>query len=40
LHWRASWVNQCTTELVLLELADALCKPPQREEVPALWHVV
>jgi predicted nucleic acid-binding protein len=29
-----------TTEFVLLELADALCKPPQREEVPALWNVV
>ena len=29
-----------TTELVLLELADALCKPPQRDEVPTLWKVV
>ncbi len=29
-----------TTELVLLELADALCKPPQRDEVSALWNVV
>ncbi|MGO8932004.1 MAG: type II toxin-antitoxin system VapC family toxin [Limisphaerales bacterium] len=29
-----------TTELVLMELADALCKPPQRDEVSALWNVV
>jgi uncharacterized protein len=29
-----------TTELVLIELADALCKPPQRDEVRALWNVV
>jgi len=29
-----------TTEFVLIELADALCRPPQRDEVPALWSVV
>jgi uncharacterized protein len=29
-----------TTEFVLMELADALCKPGQREEVLALWNVV
>lgn len=29
-----------TTEFVLLELADALCKPQQRDEVLALCHVV
>ena len=29
-----------TTELVLLELADALCQPRQRDEVLALWGVV
>ncbi len=29
-----------TTEFVLLELADALCKPSQREEVLTLWSVV
>ena len=37
---RTPGLSLVTTELVLLELADALCKPPQREEVPALWHVV
>ena len=29
-----------TTEYVMLELADALCEPHQREEVLALWGVV
>ncbi len=29
-----------TTEFVLVELADALCRPGQREEVLALWNVV
>lgn len=29
-----------TTEFVLLELADALCQPHQRNEVVALWKVV
>lgn len=29
-----------TTESVLIELADALCRPGQREEVLALWNVV
>ena len=29
-----------TTEFVLIELADALCKPHQREEVLALCKVV
>lgn len=29
-----------TTEFVLLELADALCKPSQREEVLALCNLV
>lgn len=29
-----------TTELVLLELADALCQPHQRIEVLTLWNVV
>ncbi len=29
-----------TTEFVLLELADALCQPHQRNEVLALWNVV
>ena len=37
---RTPGLSLVTTELVLLELADALCKPPQREEVPALWNVV
>ena len=32
---RTPGLSLVTTELVLLELADALCKPPQREEVPA-----
>lgn len=29
-----------TTEFVLIELADALCEPQQRDEVLALWNVV
>jgi predicted nucleic acid-binding protein len=29
-----------TTEFVLIELADALCKPQQRDEVLALCNVV
>jgi predicted nucleic acid-binding protein len=29
-----------TTEYVMLELADALCLPHQREEVLTLWNVV
>jgi hypothetical protein len=29
-----------TTEFVLIELADALCKPHQRDEVLAVWNVV
>ena len=37
---RTSGLALVTTELVLLELADALCKPPQRDEVSALWNVV
>ncbi len=37
---RTPGLTLVTTELVLLELADALCKPPQRDEVPALWNVV
>jgi len=37
---RAPGLSLVTTELVLIELADALCKPSQRDEVPALWNVV
>jgi hypothetical protein len=37
---RSAGLSLVTTELVLLELADALCKPGQREEVLALWEVV
>lgn len=29
-----------TTEFVMLELADALCQPYQRNEVLMLWNVV
>jgi len=29
-----------TAEFILLELADALCKPPSREEVPAICRLV
>ena len=28
-----------TTEFVLIELADALCKPQQRNEVAAVWKL-
>ena len=37
---RVPGLTLVTTEMVLLELADALCKPPQRGEVQALWNVV
>src|SRR5260221_13317987 len=37
---RAIGLNLMTTELVLLEIADALCKPGQREEVLILCNVV
>ena len=37
---RAPGLTLVTTEFVFLELADALCKPPQRDEVPALLNVV
>lgn len=37
---RAAGLVLVTTEFVLLEIADALCKPGQREEVLALWSVV
>ncbi|MCX6926192.1 MAG: PIN domain-containing protein [Verrucomicrobia bacterium] len=37
---RAPGLSLVTTELVLIELADALCKPPHRDEVTALWNVV
>ncbi len=37
---RTPGLTLVTTELVLIELADALCKPPQRDEVRALWNVV
>jgi predicted nucleic acid-binding protein len=37
---RTPGLSLVTTDLVLIELADALCKPPQRDEVPALWNVV
>jgi predicted nucleic acid-binding protein len=37
---RSPGLSLVTTELVLIELADALCKPPQRDEVPAVWNVV
>jgi predicted nucleic acid-binding protein len=29
-----------TTEFVLLELADALCQPHQRDEVLAIWALI
>jgi len=29
-----------TTEFVLLEIADALCKPHQRDEVLAVWKLM
>jgi predicted nucleic acid-binding protein len=37
---RTAGLTLITTEFLLLELADALCKPHQREEVLALWNVV
>lgn len=37
---RTPGMTLVTTEFVLMELADALCKPPQREEVLALCDVV
>src|SRR5437870_795420 len=37
---RGPGLTLVTTEFVLIELADALCKPQQREEVLALWDVV
>ena len=37
---RAPGLRLVTTEFVLLELADALCKPGQRDEALALWNVV
>lgn len=37
---RGAGLALVTTEFVLIELADALCKPQQRDEVLALCHVV
>ena len=37
---RAPGLRLVTTELVLVELADALCRRGQREEAMALWNVV
>ena len=37
---RATGLTLVTTEFVLMELADALCKPHQRDEVLALCAVV
>jgi predicted nucleic acid-binding protein len=37
---RTPGLRLVTTEFVLLELADALCKPGQREEALALWNLV
>ena len=37
---RSDGLALVTTEFVLLELADALCKPQQRDEVLALCSVV
>lgn len=37
---RTPRLHLLTTEFVLVELADALCRPGQREEVLALWNVV
>jgi predicted nucleic acid-binding protein len=36
---RSAGLQLVTTEFVLLELSDALCKPQHREEVMALWNV-
>ena len=37
---RTAGLRLVTTEFVLLELADALCRPGSREEALALWNVV
>ena len=37
---RSPGLRLVTTEFVLLELADALCKPGQREEALSLWNAV
>jgi uncharacterized protein len=37
---RIAGLNLITTEFVLLELADALCKPPLREEFLAVCRLV
>lgn len=37
---RSPGLKVITTEFVLLELADALCQPAQREEVTAIFRVV
>ena len=37
---RTAGLTLVTTEFVLIELADALCKPHQRDEILALWNVV
>jgi hypothetical protein len=37
---RTADLSILTTEFVLLELADALCKPPQRQEVLAVCRLV
>ena len=37
---RTPGLKLATTEFVLIELADALCQPGQREEVLAMWNVV
>jgi len=37
---RTAGLSLLTTEFVLLELADALCKPPLREEVSAICRLV
>ena len=37
---RSAGLALVTTEFVLIELADALCKPQQRDEVLALCNVV
>ncbi len=37
---RAAGLTLLTTEFILLELADALCKPPLRQEVSSICHLV
>jgi predicted nucleic acid-binding protein len=37
---RAPGLRLVTTDLVLIELSDALCKPPQRQEALQIWRVV